>query len=105
MIIHSLIFVSISFADKKTGTRLTCLYLQTNIVHITLQLYTIVWHCPVEDPTHYSAKLYKKTAYRLGTVNSKSFVSKVLLRIKWKFELTVHFKHGILGKFQKNISQ
>ena len=29
--------------------------------------------------------------YRLGTVNSKSFVSKVLLRIKWKFELTVHF--------------
>ena len=25
--------------------------------------------------------------YRLGTVNSKSFVSKVLLRIKWKFEL------------------
>ena len=36
--------------------------------------------------------------YRLGTVNSKSFVSKVLLRIKWKFELTVHFKHGMLGK-------
>ena len=25
--------------------------------------------------------------YRLGTVNSKSFVGKVLLRIKWKFEL------------------
>ena len=25
--------------------------------------------------------------YRSGTVNSKSFVSKVLLRIKWKFEL------------------
>ena len=23
-----------------------------------------------------------------GTVNSKSFVGKVLLRIKWKFELT-----------------
>ena len=36
--------------------------------------------------------------YRLGTVNSKSFVSKVLLRIKWKFELTVHFKHEMLGK-------
>ena len=31
--------------------------------------------------------------YRLGTVYSKSFVGKVLLRIKWKFELTVHFKH------------
>ena len=27
-----------------------------------------------------------------------SFVSKVLLRIKWKFELTVHFKHEMLGK-------
>ena len=36
--------------------------------------------------------------YRLGTVNSKSFVSKVLLQIKWKFELTVHFKHEMLGK-------
>ena len=36
--------------------------------------------------------------YRLGTVNSKSFVSKFLLRIKWKFELTVHFKHEMLGK-------
>ena len=36
--------------------------------------------------------------YRLGTVNSKSFVGKVLLQIKWKFELTVNFKHEILGK-------
>ena len=26
--------------------------------------------------------------YRSGTVNSKSFVGKVLLQIKWKFELT-----------------
>ena len=26
--------------------------------------------------------------YRSGTVNSKSFVGKVLLRTKWKFELT-----------------
>ena len=25
--------------------------------------------------------------YRSGTVNSKSFVGKVLLRVKWKFEL------------------
>ena len=39
-----------------------------------------------------------KVKYRLGTVNSKSFVGKVLLRIKWKFELTVHFKHEMLGK-------
>ena len=35
---------------------------------------------------------------QVGTVNSKSFVGKVLLRIKWKFELTVYFKHGVLGK-------
>ena len=28
-----------------------------------------------------------KTDYRSGTVNSESFVGKVLLRIKWKFEL------------------
>ena len=27
--------------------------------------------------------------YRSGTVNSKSFVGKDLLRIKWNFELTV----------------
>ena len=27
------------------------------------------------------------SSYRSGTVNSKSFVGKVLLRIKWKFEL------------------
>ena len=39
-----------------------------------------------------------KISYRLGTVNSKSFVSKVLLRIKWKIELTVHLKDEMLGK-------
>ena len=35
-----------------------------------------------------SLKLKRKLEYRSGTVNSKSFVSKVLLRIKWKFKLT-----------------
>ena len=40
----------------------------------------------------------RKLFYRSDTVNSKSFIGKVLLRIKWKFELTVHFKHEILGK-------
>ena len=34
-------------------------------------------------------------------VNLKSFVNKVLLRIKWKFELTVHFKHEMLGNDRK----
>ena len=28
----------------------------------------------------------------------QSFIGKLLLRIKWKFELTLYFKHGILGK-------
>ena len=36
--------------------------------------------------------------YRSGTVNSKSFVGKDFLRIKWKFELTVHFNHEMLVK-------
>ena len=42
--------------------------------------------------------LSRECRYRLGKVNSKSFVSKVLFPIKWKFELTVHFKHEMLGK-------
>ena len=33
------------------------------------------------------AEFSKYLDYRSGTVNSKSFVSKVLLRIKWKFKL------------------
>ena len=45
-----------------------------------------------------SQRINDERQYRSGTVNSKSFVSKVLLRIKWKFELTVHFKHEMLGK-------
>ena len=36
--------------------------------------------------------------YRLSKVNSKSLVNKVLLQIKWKFELTEHFKHEKNGK-------
>ena len=36
--------------------------------------------------------------YRSGTVNSKSFVGKDLLQIKWNFELTVYFKHEMIGK-------
>ena len=36
--------------------------------------------------------------YRSATVNSKSFSGKVLLCIKWKFELTVHFKHEMIEK-------
>ena len=38
------------------------------------------------------------TVYKSGTVNSKSFVGKGFLRNKWKYELTVHFKHAMIGK-------
>ena len=43
--------------------------------------------------------------YRSGMVNSKSFIGKVLLQIKWKFELTVNFKHDIIGKHFTEMSQ
>ena len=31
-------------------------------------------------------------------VNSKSFIGEDFLRIKWKFEQTVHFRHEMIGK-------
>ena len=34
--------------------------------------------------------------YRSGTDNSKSFVAKALLQIKWKFKLKVYFKHEMI---------
>ena len=41
--------------------------------------------------------------YRSGTVNSKSFVGKDFLPIKWKYELTVHFQHEMIAKtFHRN---
>ena len=43
-------------------------------------------------------EMHCSNKYRSDTVNSKSFVGKVLLRIKWKFELTVHFKHEMIEK-------
>ena len=39
--------------------------------------------------------------YRSGTVNLKSFVSKDFLRIKWKYEIIVHFKHEMIGIWQR----
>ena len=35
--------------------------------------------------------------YRLGTVNSKAFVGKDFLQNKWKYGLTVYFKHEMIG--------
>ena len=51
------------------------------------------------DSIEFNPEKLKQWHYRLGTVNSKSFVSKILLQIKWKFELTVHFKHEMLEKY------
>ena len=39
-----------------------------------------------------------KMEYRSGTVNSKLFVGKDFLQIKWKYELTMHFKYVMIGK-------
>ena len=36
--------------------------------------------------------------YRSATVNSKSFIRKDLLQIKWNYELAIHFKHEMIGK-------
>ena len=35
-------------------------------------------------------QLYVQYYYRPGTVNSKSFVRKVLLQIEWKLQMTEH---------------
>ena len=40
-----------------------------------------------------------QTLYRSDTVNSKSFIGKVSLRNKWKYELNMHFKHEMIGKY------
>ena len=47
--------------------------------------------------------LFYTVIYGSDTVNSKSFISKVLLRIKWKFELTVDFKHEMIEKIFTDI--
>ena len=47
----------------------------------------------------------KTDYYRSDTVNSKPFVGKVFLRIKWIFELTVHLKHEMIGKHFTEMSQ
>ena len=36
--------------------------------------------------------------YKSGMVNLKSFVSKDFLRNKWKYELTMYFKHEMIRK-------
>ena len=61
--------------------------------------YDEIWSMSGRYASYWNAFLLQiKISYGSGMVNSKSFVGKVLLRIKWKFELTVHFKHEMLGK-------
>ena len=50
-----------------------------------------------------NTQIWQYWHYRSGTFNSKSFVDKDLLQFKWNykltmFELTVHFKHEMIGK-------
>ena len=54
-----------------------------------------VQKCLIDTNINYNSQ---NLTYRSRTVNSKSFIGKVLLRIKWKFELTMYFKHEILGQ-------
>ena len=44
-------------------------------------------HCSPDESFSIHRSLRQLIWYRSGTVNSKSFVGKVLLRIKWKFKL------------------
>ena len=36
--------------------------------------------------------------YRSGTVNLQSFIGKDFHRNKWKYELTMNFRHEMIGK-------
>ena len=47
---------------------------------------------------------FMKFRYRSGTVNSKSFVSKVLLQIKWKFKLLMPCNSNFGQNFELEIS-
>ena len=42
---------------------------------------------------HHALTVYIVYIYRLGPVNLKSFVDKILLRIGWKFELQHKTNH------------
>ena len=44
-------------------------------------------NCKSDATSDWNTGNYLFSEYRSGTVNSKSFVGKVFLRIKWKFEL------------------
>ena len=57
---------------------------------ITITLKSQLWQEDTEklsSALSYILLLLVELSYRSGTVNSKSFVGKVLLRIKWKFKL------------------
>ena len=60
--------------------------------------FPVIYACDILESISPNDNDIDEDVYRSRTVNSKSFVGKVLLRIKWKFELTVYFKHEILGQ-------
>ena len=86
--------ISLCFKDRKTFSYLFRLSIGVGSLDVR-PTYKVFLSGPPSFPQEQTKG---NTNYRSGTVNSKSFVSKVLFRIKWKFELTVHFKHEMLGK-------
>ena len=60
-------------------------------VYLKLIFFFITYLLYYPQPQHFMGPGLRTSIkflyYRSGTVNSKSFVGKVLLRIKWKFEL------------------
>ena len=53
---------------------------------LQVRIHLAIWKTALKREIR-SEKMKDSFYYRLGTVKSKSFVGKVLLRIKWKFEL------------------
>ena len=78
----------INLFDHNVG--MTCAKVRIRCSYILLVLiYLItmsVWHVPKLDLDVHSYHCY----YRSGPVNSKSFVGKVFLQIKWIFGLAIH---------------
>ena len=84
------------FCNKSERSAVVCVNCEENAVVLPLHFKFELNHLTVWFNLKISVKIPKYllcyliwtiSNYRSGMVNSKSFVGKVLLRIKWKFEL------------------
>ena len=64
-----------------------------HVEHVKTALLLRWWYVFIEK-----CLVRKNIVYRFGRVNSKSFVDKDFFRNKWKYELTMHFRHEMIGK-------